>query len=636
MLGSIKVSWFSNHFDRTGEQVTAKQVVKRLISENTDTWRTVGDRDGRSAIAWSGVFSTRSKHNLVEHSGLVVIDWDDMPTPRVLLARLRDSPNTVLAFISPSGQGVKGVFAVNPVPENADQHEMAFHQLVDNMPEREYVDMSGFNVDRLCYVVHDPGIRPNWRANRFDWEAVTPEPSQRTSVTDMVESDLDRFNDSRSAVDFYQLLGSPRSKGNVPCPLSGHSGKGGELSIHDQDGRWLATSHCDKHPNFRSVNYVQLLAEVEHGGDFGRALFSVGITPSEAPSTMTEAPDLSTVPAQLAAIQPIDLRDGTIWEGFWSGLEGVWDYYASRLVSPWVGLGSVLARAVLLAEAPSGGDVPILWHLAATVGIPAPIGLYFAFVGEPGAGKSSGLGLATSFVEGNVQIGVDRITPASGEGLIEAFIGQDRTQKHWTGLLWFDELTRLFSTVNKEDSTLGAVLREAWSGGPLSTAAATKERRRRLDRYTYRISALAGAQPAAAREFLTDKDYGDVQRWLFLPAHTVVGEVLPEVDEGAKLRVTPWAPRWGASVNNVHVAGDIGEEVRLRRKHRLEGRKPPEQYWVDHGQHTDLLRLRCAAAYALVLGDEPKIERRHWLWAGALMTVSRQVLNTLRGGVKDG
>ena len=84
-----------------------------------------------------------------------------------------------LAFISPSGEGVKIVVPIEPVPEDASQHDAMFRQLapqwaVDLGAE---VDGSGKDVSRLCFASHDPDAHLNLGAEAMVWDAeggVTP------------------------------------------------------------------------------------------------------------------------------------------------------------------------------------------------------------------------------------------------------------------------------------------------------------------------------------------------------------------------------------------------------------------------------------------------------------------------------
>ena len=71
------------------------------------------------AVTFAGTFppEKRKALHLDAHSGLVVLKFCGVTTEQIpdLLAALAQDPQVVLAFISPSEQGIKVVVRVNPV-----------------------------------------------------------------------------------------------------------------------------------------------------------------------------------------------------------------------------------------------------------------------------------------------------------------------------------------------------------------------------------------------------------------------------------------------------------------------------------------------------------------------------------------
>jgi hypothetical protein len=112
---------------------------------------------------FSGVFTRRDSKCLKQHSGLLCLDFDHLDDPKALKMALLGDPfiETQLAFISPSGHGLKwiipiGVSSVNP-------HEKWFNG-VRNYIEENYkiqVDPSGRDVARACFLPHDPDVYIN-------------------------------------------------------------------------------------------------------------------------------------------------------------------------------------------------------------------------------------------------------------------------------------------------------------------------------------------------------------------------------------------------------------------------------------------------------------------------------------------
>src|SRR5262249_25240455 len=86
------------------------------------------------AFTWSGTFSKRNNESLIEYSGLLCIDLDDLGDfwgyARDLI---RDnSPYWRYLFRSPSSHGLKAVFAVDPDP---GAHKESFDFLSSHLVE---------------------------------------------------------------------------------------------------------------------------------------------------------------------------------------------------------------------------------------------------------------------------------------------------------------------------------------------------------------------------------------------------------------------------------------------------------------------------------------------------------------------
>lgn len=145
-----------------------------LAKRRTMELRKMGDADLRRNFKWknfdfctfSGTFSSRKKDNLIAHSGFVCFDFDEVSDPEELKRRLIDDRyvETELAFVSPSGRGLKWVVGFDPdVSPHGD-----FFDAIGNYVKETYgaeIDRSGRDVCRCCFLPHDPMayIRPELR-----------------------------------------------------------------------------------------------------------------------------------------------------------------------------------------------------------------------------------------------------------------------------------------------------------------------------------------------------------------------------------------------------------------------------------------------------------------------------------------
>lgn len=106
---------------------------------------------------FSGTFNKKNKDGLIKHSGLICLDFDNVPNREKLREKLLADPNitTILLFVSPSGNGLKWVV---PIDLNVASHQEHFTAL-ENYISTQYnfqIDKSGKDVARPCFLPFDP------------------------------------------------------------------------------------------------------------------------------------------------------------------------------------------------------------------------------------------------------------------------------------------------------------------------------------------------------------------------------------------------------------------------------------------------------------------------------------------------
>ena len=157
----------------------ARAHYRKIAVATTDADRQKAEHDYKSfkrnlpAVTPSGTFSpARKAEMLVQHSGLVVIDFDALDDVAQCKNALAALPCVALVFISPSGKGVKPFVAVDPIPANDAEHKLAFQAVerflqdqglpVKLMKEGGNRDSGQTDVTRLCYIVGDPEAFFRW------------------------------------------------------------------------------------------------------------------------------------------------------------------------------------------------------------------------------------------------------------------------------------------------------------------------------------------------------------------------------------------------------------------------------------------------------------------------------------------
>lgn len=144
----------------------SKDLIKRIRSEKNK-----GERNdlkkGLPAICFSGVFNKRSDSSLVEHSGLICLDFDGYEKQSDLLQdkqKLSENKYVYAVFISPSGDGLKVLVRV---PPDADNHQNFFNSL-DRYFNSPRFDKTSKNLSRVCYESYDPLIHINTNSSIWD------------------------------------------------------------------------------------------------------------------------------------------------------------------------------------------------------------------------------------------------------------------------------------------------------------------------------------------------------------------------------------------------------------------------------------------------------------------------------------
>lgn len=106
---------------------------------------------------FSGTFRQRSETSLIEHSGLLCLDFDHLRDVESLFLRLLEDEyfETQLLFRSPSGDGLKWVIPINV----AEMPHGDYFRAVSNYVLETYgiaVDKSGKDIPRACFLPYDP------------------------------------------------------------------------------------------------------------------------------------------------------------------------------------------------------------------------------------------------------------------------------------------------------------------------------------------------------------------------------------------------------------------------------------------------------------------------------------------------
>ena len=117
---------------------------------------------------FSGRFSVRSDSKLLQHSGLMCLDFDHVPNWDLLCKQLINDEHftTQLLFRSPSGDGIKWIVNLNPTLEQAGLTHAQYFCSISNYIKARYnieADPSGKDISRACFLPYAPDAVFNFK-----------------------------------------------------------------------------------------------------------------------------------------------------------------------------------------------------------------------------------------------------------------------------------------------------------------------------------------------------------------------------------------------------------------------------------------------------------------------------------------
>lgn len=164
---------FRNIFSKEPNYITIESALNRILSgksehlvkeirETLDKNKSAKLKANLPSICFSGKFgSDRKDEQLIEHSGFIVLDFDNVYELRDKQTEIISNNFIYACWVSPSGNGLKALIKI----ADGKKHREHFQALQDVFPE---IDRSGINPSRVCYESYDPEIYINRDAETFN------------------------------------------------------------------------------------------------------------------------------------------------------------------------------------------------------------------------------------------------------------------------------------------------------------------------------------------------------------------------------------------------------------------------------------------------------------------------------------
>lgn len=125
--------------------------------------RSSKDKDKRDAIkielpvyTFAGTFTKRENAGIENYSGIIVIDFDGVENPQELKKKIQQDPYTFVAYLSPSGRGVKVLVQTNN--KEPQLHRRYVEAIQEYYNKYAPVDPQGSGLCMGAYASYDPDL----------------------------------------------------------------------------------------------------------------------------------------------------------------------------------------------------------------------------------------------------------------------------------------------------------------------------------------------------------------------------------------------------------------------------------------------------------------------------------------------
>lgn len=161
--------------DRIQKGRSEKQVSE--IRQVLDKQRADKLKTNLPCVCFSGKFTKREDAAMIEHSGFIVLDFDNVADLRTRQSEIISHDFVYACWVSPRGNGLKALVRI----ADGKKHREHFTALQEYFPD---CDPSGKNESRVCYESYDPDIYRNKEAKPFKKVAKREKVEQTEIVSD--------------------------------------------------------------------------------------------------------------------------------------------------------------------------------------------------------------------------------------------------------------------------------------------------------------------------------------------------------------------------------------------------------------------------------------------------------------------
>lgn len=158
---------------RTGRSKVRIDELRNTLDKNKQDYL----KKNLPCVCFSGKFEKRFDENIIEHSGYLVLDFDNVEDLGTKAAEISTNGYVAALWVSPRGNGLKCLIKI----ADGKKHREHFAALKEIFPD---VDNSGVNESRVCYESYDPNIYISEKVEPFTKTLTVEKIESREIVTD--------------------------------------------------------------------------------------------------------------------------------------------------------------------------------------------------------------------------------------------------------------------------------------------------------------------------------------------------------------------------------------------------------------------------------------------------------------------
>lgn len=182
LLKNTNISLYKSNKDTIGSVSNLYEVLNTIKSHRfkniTEEIRSKDNKRERDyiksklkAATFSGVFSSRSKQNCIDASGIVCLDFDSLEDVCKVKNLLIKDNYCLACWVSPSGNGLKLLVKI-PLVIGDERYKEYYNAALDYYKSFN-PDISTKDISRLCYISYDPDIFINERSIVFKQKKIS-------------------------------------------------------------------------------------------------------------------------------------------------------------------------------------------------------------------------------------------------------------------------------------------------------------------------------------------------------------------------------------------------------------------------------------------------------------------------------